>query len=240
MCGVPYHSVQSYLAKLLKKGFKVAICEQMENPKSAKGVVKREIIKVLTPGTAVEVDQETAKESLTIASLLFTAEGWGLALIDLSTGEMRAAEGPAADIKTPADELFRSAPREIVLPEGEASAVCAPAGTERSATNREESGRSLVLRIRPGPPRSPRTFQSRHTDRLWTGRQALGRVRRGRPSFLYQASPQGFPGRRRRLSYLQSADRLLLDAATIRNLELVRNLRDGRVENSLLDVIDIP
>src|SRR4030067_2715248 len=61
MCGVPYHAVNSYLAKLLKQGFKVAICEQVEDPKTAKGVVKRDVIKVLTPGTAVDVELEGAK-----------------------------------------------------------------------------------------------------------------------------------------------------------------------------------
>ncbi len=63
MCGVPYHAVNAYLPKLLRQGFKVAICEQVEDPKAAKGVVRREVIKVLTPGTAVEIELEEAKES---------------------------------------------------------------------------------------------------------------------------------------------------------------------------------
>jgi DNA mismatch repair protein MutS len=86
MCGVPYHSVSAYLARLLKRGFKVAICEQVEDPKAAKGVVKREVVKVLTPGTAVEVDLEEAKENAFCASFYFDEDGWGLALIDLVSG----------------------------------------------------------------------------------------------------------------------------------------------------------
>ncbi len=69
MCGVPFHAVNSYLAKLLRQGFKVAICEQVEDPKAAKGVVRREVVKVLTPGTAVEVDPERSKEAVFVAAL---------------------------------------------------------------------------------------------------------------------------------------------------------------------------
>ncbi len=69
MCGVPYHAVNSYLAKLLHQGYKVAICEQIEDPKAAKGVVKRDVIKVLTPGTALEVEVESSRENVFIASV---------------------------------------------------------------------------------------------------------------------------------------------------------------------------
>ncbi|NTU50863.1 MAG: DNA mismatch repair protein MutS, partial [Candidatus Aminicenantes bacterium] len=93
MCGVPYHAIASYLPKLLRQGFKVAICEQVEDPKAAKGVVRREVIKVLTPGTAVEVETEEAKEATFIASLALEDAGWGLALVDLAAGEVRTLEG---------------------------------------------------------------------------------------------------------------------------------------------------
>ena len=78
MCGVPYHAVNSYLAKLLRRGFKVAVCEQMEDPRAARGVVRREVIKVLTPGTAVEVENGEARENIYIASVLVKEDGWGL------------------------------------------------------------------------------------------------------------------------------------------------------------------
>ena len=116
MCGVPYHAVNSYLTKLLRLGRKVAICEQVEDPKSAKGVVRREVIKVLTPGTAVEIDAEDARESLTIAALDLGDRGFGLALADLVTGGMRTFEGEWADLRTLADELFKAGPREVLFP----------------------------------------------------------------------------------------------------------------------------
>jgi DNA mismatch repair protein MutS len=123
MCGVPYHAVSSYLPKLLRRGYKVAICEQVEDPKAAKGVVKREVIKVLTPGTAVEVETEDAKESTFIVSLALEDEGWGMALLDLVAGEVRTLEGGWPEAKLLADEIFRSAPKEILYPEGAEEAL---------------------------------------------------------------------------------------------------------------------
>ncbi|MGB9892979.1 MAG: DNA mismatch repair protein MutS, partial [Candidatus Saccharicenans sp.] len=77
MCGVPFHAVNSYLARLLRAGHKVAICEQVEDPKQAKGVVKREVIKVLTPGTAIEIEAEDRAESYGVLSLVLSDKKWG-------------------------------------------------------------------------------------------------------------------------------------------------------------------
>ncbi len=143
MCGVPFHAVNGYLAKLLRQGFKVAICEQVEDPKAAKGVVRREVVKVLTPGTAVEIDPERSKDAVFVAALHSGPAGWGLALADLAAGEIRVLEGGAADLKPAVDELYKAAPREVVVPAGgeEAALVI----LERSA-----SGASSAARSRPG------------------------------------------------------------------------------------------
>src|SRR2546421_5694042 len=91
MCGVPYHAAEGYLAKLLRKGFKVAICEQMENPKLAKTLVRREVTRVLTPGTAL--DSSIGSEENNFLAALARVEGTvGLAALDVSTGEFRATE----------------------------------------------------------------------------------------------------------------------------------------------------
>src|SRR4030067_564030 len=137
MCGVPYHAVASYLPKLLRAGFKVAICEQVEDPKAAKGVVRREVIKVLTPGTAVEVETEEAKEGTFIASLALEDSGWGLALVDLAAGEVRTLEGTWAEAKVLADELFKASPKEVLYPEGTDDAL------RRVLTADGEAGASL-------------------------------------------------------------------------------------------------
>src|SRR6266849_2948068 len=91
MCGVPYHAAEGYLAKLLRKGFKVAICEQMEDPRLAKKLVRREVTRVLTPGTAVDAAL-ASEENNFLAALARVDDRVGMAALDLSTGEFRATE----------------------------------------------------------------------------------------------------------------------------------------------------
>ncbi len=122
MCGVPYHAVEVYLQRLLRRGFRVAICEQMEDPKLAKGVVKREVTRVVTPGTAIDPGLGGG-ESCWLAALAQSSSGVGavvgLAMIDLSTGEFRATEfaGEGA-MAMAADELGRLRPIELLYPLG--------------------------------------------------------------------------------------------------------------------------
>jgi DNA mismatch repair protein MutS len=89
MCGVPYHAAENYLAKLLRKGFKVAICEQMEDPKATKTIVRREVTQVLTPGTALDASIGSEENNF-LAALARVESSVGLAVLDLSTGEFRA------------------------------------------------------------------------------------------------------------------------------------------------------
>ena len=99
MCGVPYHAAEIYLQRLLRKGYRIALCEQMEDPKTVKGIVKREVTRVLTPGTAVD-PALGAGESCWLASVAGGGTGVrrvGVALLDLSTGEFRATEFAGAD-----------------------------------------------------------------------------------------------------------------------------------------------
>jgi DNA mismatch repair protein MutS len=119
MCGVPYHSAAIYLQRLLRKGYKIALCEQMEDPKSVKGIVRREVTRVLTPGTALDVTLG-AGDSQWLASVAATGSGAGacvgVALIDLSTGEFRATEFAGAQAWAFAvDELARLHPAELIF-----------------------------------------------------------------------------------------------------------------------------
>ncbi|HWF83373.1 MAG TPA: hypothetical protein VG222_00915, partial [Vicinamibacterales bacterium] len=126
MCGVPFHAVDAYIARLVKKGFRVAICDQVEDPKKAKGVVKREVVRVVSPGTLTDASYLDAREPAFIMAvspgLPAGAKGaalpvLGVALLDLSTGEFTAAEYAGADGQQAlADELAVLRPREIVVP----------------------------------------------------------------------------------------------------------------------------
>src|SRR5436189_1372532 len=117
MCGVPFHAVDGYLAKLVKKGFRVAICEQVEDPKKAKGLVKREVVRVVSPGTLTDANYLDAREPAFIMSIASQspAHPIGVALIDLSTGEFSATEYVGPDgLQALADELAVLRPREII------------------------------------------------------------------------------------------------------------------------------
>ncbi|MCX7913997.1 MAG: hypothetical protein N2511_05365, partial [Thermodesulfovibrionales bacterium] len=109
MCGIPYFTAESYIPKLLSKGYKVAICEQIEDPKFAKGIVNREVVRVITPGTYVP---EQPKENIYIISLYLSNKNKGLAIADVSTGEFMIyeTENPIED------EISRFQPKEIICP----------------------------------------------------------------------------------------------------------------------------
>ena len=116
MCGLPFHAVDGYLAKLVRKGFRVAMCEQVEDPKKAKGLVKREVVRVVSPGTLTDASYLEAREPAFLMSIVSNADAFGVALIDVSTGEFTAAEYRGADgLQALADEIAVLRPREIVL-----------------------------------------------------------------------------------------------------------------------------
>ncbi len=124
MCGVPYHAAEGYLSKLLRKGFKVAICEQMEDPKVAKKLVRREVTRVMTPGTAIDSSVGAEDNNFLAALARASSPGSagaavGLAALDLSTGEFRATEfrGPDAERRI-LEELHQLRPREVLYPSG--------------------------------------------------------------------------------------------------------------------------
>jgi DNA mismatch repair protein MutS len=121
MCGVPYHAVESYLTRLLRKGYRIAICDQMEDPKLTKKIVRREVTRVLTPGTAL--DAALGQEQNNFLAALFASGSeknpvYAVALLDVSTGEFRTAEfsGPAA-CQQAVDEVVKAGPSEVLLPE---------------------------------------------------------------------------------------------------------------------------
>ena len=118
MCGVPFHSAEGYIARLVSKGYKVAICEQMEDPALAKGLVERDIIRIITPATVVESSMLEEGSNNYYASLYRSSEGIGIALIDISTGEACATLADGADARDKAfNELGRFEPRELMVDE---------------------------------------------------------------------------------------------------------------------------
>lgn len=239
MCGVPYHAIDSYLVKLLKHGLKVAICEQVGDPKLSKGIVDRDVVKILTPGTAVEIELDEAKENIYVSSLFFEqGGGWGLAVVDLASGQMRTAQSFSQEHRLLSDELFKISPKEIIFPEGQ---------KDRILSVLEKNDVPTALKS----PREDWTFdftQSKNLLQDHFGVKSLAgfdladkelAVSAAGALFLYiKQLRKDSLSLIHSISYLPSDLSLILDATTIKNLELVKNLRDAHVKGSLLDVID--
>ena len=115
MCGVPYHSCEGYIARLIEKGYKVAICEQVEDPSTAKGLVRRDIIRVVTPGTVLEDSMLDESRNNYLASVIFDGKDFGLCFVDASTGSVNVTEITGSDVNNRVmSELGRFTPKEII------------------------------------------------------------------------------------------------------------------------------
>lgn len=238
MCGVPYHAAESYLVKLIKHGFKVAICEQVEDPKAAKGVVKRDVVKVLTPGTAVELDAGGTRENIYIAALLPGKDEWGLAVIDLASGRINCSQHMEGEKRNLGDDLFKMFPKEVVYPQEEETRI-------QELLVRNDISAILKSPIEDwafDPARSKSQILRHFKVRSLAGLGLEGRDKAigaagGLLTYLKKLRRDSL-SLVHKISFRESGGRMILDAATVKNLELVRNLRDGRRDGSFLDIID--
>ena len=226
MCGVPYHAVQPYVAKLLAAGLKVAICDQMEDPTTARGLVDRAVVRVITPGTVTEEECLDPKCPNYLVAVTRAAEQLVLAAVDLSTGELRVV--PLADDLALADELLRLNPREVLAPVSDAGIAD---GITRAVPG-------VLLNALPAE-----RFAAAHTQ-AWLGARGAADDAAGIGDtavaallwYLQQTHRAGLE--HLRLPEISSSgDRLHLDQATRRNLELLATMR-GERRGSLLWVLD--
>jgi len=226
MCGVPYHAVEGYLAKLIQKGYRVAICEQMEDPRFAKKLVKREITRIVTPGTATESSLLPSHENNYLTAATFLGERAGLAYVDVSTGEFRATELPANEIPAAIEGLNA---REVLLPAGrEVAARVLRTELEGWVFSHDYAERILCEHFRllsldgcglGGKPLA-----------IGAAGAILHYLRDTQKSALNHVEPPLF--------YDRAGD-MVLDVATVRNLELVEPLFQGESRDAtLLAVID--
>ncbi len=180
LAGVPYHALEAYLAKLIKAGHKVAICDQVEDPKTAKGLVKREITRVVTPGTIIEPSMLEECSNNFLAAVVQEGDEMGLALVDVSTGEFLTTEIPADRL---ASELAKFRPAECI----------APFSLELGRHTATGSGRRLLLKgvrsVRPGG-----RLWSRLAGEAAAGGQAAFRPRLRRDPHLPAPVPLRRPG----------------------------------------------
>ena len=237
MCGVPYHSAEGYIARLIAKGYKVAICEQTEDPALAKGIVKRDVIRVITPGTVTESSMLEEGRSNYICAVQLEGKTGGVAFCDISTGEFCCAafEGDAAAHAI--NELTRFSPREALLsPGAEASpAVVDFLGKKLGALLEPGAGRFEFM---PCAARLCEQFGFKDVDDCGLGEQPAAVCAAG-ALLGYIAETQKFDlSHINRLDVFYGGRYMELDWTTRRNLELTESLRSGEKRGSLLWVLD--
>lgn len=238
MAGVPFHAIDSYLAKLVRAGRRVAIAEQVEDPKDAKGLVKRDVVRVVTPGTALESGIIDDRANNYIVSLTRSGAGaWGVALADLSTGFFALTEVAGAEAAAELlDELTRLEPSEILLPEQLDAEVLRPLldETALSITRIPESDYRLETanRILCDHFRV-QSLEGFGAQDFPTAVGAAGALMR----YLKDTQKSGVT-HIHQLQVRWSKDTMVLDAVTQRSLELVRNIHGGGRENTLLALLD--
>ncbi|MDY4954374.1 MAG: DNA mismatch repair protein MutS, partial [Candidatus Onthomonas sp.] len=236
MCGVPYHSYQSYLARLIARGYKVAICEQMEDPSSAQGLVEREIVRIVTPGTALDASMLEESRNNYIASVFLDRGRCGLCFCDLSTGEVCATAFGGEDcLPQMINQLGRVSPREAVLsPQAWKSEELTQVLEEKLDCRREQGSPKRFDYVVAGTTVS-RQFENYTvipSDRP-EALQAVG----GMLSYLYETQKTQL-NHLRVLQYYTSGRFMELDLTARRNLELTETLRGKEKRGSLLWVLD--
>jgi DNA mismatch repair protein MutS len=238
MCGIPYHAAESYLTKLLKHGFKVAICEQVEDPKQAKGVVKRDIVKVLTPGTAVELDLQEDRENTFISSLVFDEDSWGLAIIDLVSGQLKTTQSDTETRRVLADDLYRFSPKEIIYPQGQESRVENILTQNNLGTMMRSPQEDWLFDFAQARSILMDQFQVKSLEGYGLLEKPVAVSAAGALLYYLRKLRKDSLLLVHRMAYIQPHQYMVLDTSTIKNLELVRNLRDGKRSGSLLDILD--
>ncbi|WP_448972747.1 DNA mismatch repair protein MutS [Oribacterium sp.] len=235
MCGIPYHAADSYVSKLVSQGFKVAIGEQVEDPKLAKGLVKREIIRVITPGTQTEETALEEGKNNYLSAIYPGNSGIGLATVDISTGELYSLS--VSDSKELLDEISRFSPKEILCPIGfledkelrsalDSRFNLSVTEKEKEYFGKEEADKILSSHFSSSIP-------GLGLEHAPLERRALGACLR----YLYDTQ-KNILSHIRHIERFHREDYMLLDLSTQRNLELWETLRDKKKRGSLLWVLD--
>jgi DNA mismatch repair protein MutS len=236
MAGIPHHAAPSYIAQLIEQGFKVAICEQMEDPAKAKGIVKREVVRVITPGVVVDTEILDAGANNFLTALYWDKERFGTAHLDISTGVFKVTE--SVDRREIQDECKRIDPKELLV----------------SRSQQKEKPLSGILEVLQGVAISPIDEEAFNVS------QARERLLRqfkvhSLEGFGCHEWPAAIAAAGALLEYVSNAEKgdlvhlsgiesyslsefMVIDEATKRNLELFETLRDGKRYGSLLGVMD--
>ncbi len=240
MCGVPYHSCEAYIARLVEKGHKVAICEQVEDPATAKSLVKRDVIRVITPGTVIEDAMLEEGRNNYLAAVAVKETGIGLCFTDASTGECHVTEVPSDNIESGVcDELMRFSPKEVLVNEA-LKTVSLPLWDFLA----KNLGATVTVR-------TERSFDTKYTEPIYSGNfgvselEGLGIERGGAKAsafgavieYLYETG-KSTDISVNKIDVYSDKQFMRLDMTAIRNLEITETMRSKSKKGSLLWVLD--
>lgn len=240
MCGVPYHSCEAYIARLVEKGHKVAICEQVEDPATAKSLVKRDVIRVITPGTVIEDAMLEEGRNNYLAAVAVKETGIGLCFTDASTGECHVTEVPSDNIESGVcDELMRFSPKEVLVSEA-LKTVSLPLWDFLA----KNLGATVTVR-------TERSFDTKYTEPIYSGNfgvselENLGIERGGAKAsafgavieYLYETG-KSTDISVNKIDVYSDKQFMRLDMTAIRNLEITETMRSKSKKGSLLWVLD--
>ena len=238
MCGVPFHAAENYISKLIEKGYKVAICEQTEDPASTKGIVKREVIQIVTPGTATSSSMLSEKENNYIASVYSDESGIGLSYCDVSTGEilLTSLEGNTRR-DSMINELVKINAREVILDADTAEAVdieyIRPVCEACFTVIDDRFYRTDAFRDAIRRQFSVSASHGIGVEEDTSAETALGAL------LLYlHVTQKNDLSHIRNLSLYTMGQHMSLDKSTIKNLELTETLFEKKLQGSLLGVLD--
>lgn len=252
MCGVPYHAAPNYIARLVRKGYRVAICEQTETPTKGTKLVKREVVRVITPGTAIDPQLVEAKDIVYLASICGSGDTYGAAFLETSSGSFVTTEIAGSDAWNKIrDEIESRSPRELLYPLSlEKLVVSSFGGGNVSAglfTEREQSPQTNAMTLTPLDDAS---FEERASTCLLKKQMGVANLAgfgldghaaaigaAGACLKYAQDTQRATAGHITEIGYFESSDAMILDAVTLRNLEIFDS-RGDKSKNTLFGVID--
>ena len=238
MCGIPYHASDSYIARLIAKGYKVAICEQMEDPALAKGLVKRDIIRVVTPGTVIDAACLEDKAGNFLCGIYLDSRSAGVCFCDISTGRTHLTSFAGKDrLEHVINELGRFAPAEAVVNDGAYGEERLRSALEEKLRCRVENGGERRFLLTAAEKHIRAQFGDEGWSRLPGGNPAAAMALGGLLDYLYETQKTDL-SHINELDYYEQGRFMELDLTARRNLELTEKLRNKEKRGSLLWVLD--
>ncbi len=240
LAGIPYHALEPYLGKLIKKGYKVAICDQVEDPKAAIGIVKREVVRLVTPGTVLESGILDEHSNNFLMSVTEDEKGIGVAFVDISTGEFSTIQLEGNDLNAKLkNEIMRFKPVECILPESfykAGSLLKLIKDVDKSILVTEYGDEHFDYH------RAYQTltshFKTLNLEGMGCESLPLSVQASGAALSYLQETQKASLGHIDGLNTYFTADYMILDSTTLRNLEIMRNVRDGTTRGTMLEILD--